>query len=248
MKLIKNCAIVALVCVVLAGTAHALSINLNTTIRDFNSSHPDFEGTIGGLQTGLVNSSLTLGKPTYSGIPTSQIASAASFNQWYNDVPGTNLSTSYALTLDETAPGSGIFGFSSSSFFPIDGQLFGNEGRSHNYHFTLELNNSFTYTGGETFSFTGDDDLWLFINDQLVVDLGGVHGAVSGSVNLDTLGLAVGNVYSFDLFFAERHTTESNFKVETSIVLKDAVPDGGITLMLLGLGLGGLAFMRRKLA
>jgi fibro-slime domain-containing protein len=85
----------------------------------------------------------------------------------------------------------------------------------------MELHSSFTYVGGETFSFTGDDDVWVFINNELVIDLGGVHAAMSDSVDLDTLGLIVGETYDFDLFFAERHTTESNFKAETTIVLED---------------------------
>ena len=48
---------------------------------------------------------------------------------------------SHAITLDETAPGSGIYRYSNSNFFPIDGELLGNEG--HNYHFTYQIAASF---------------------------------------------------------------------------------------------------------
>jgi hypothetical protein len=75
------------------------------------------------------------------------------------------------------------------------------------------------------------------------VDLGGVHGAESGSVNLDTLGLTTGNNYSLDLFFAERHTVASNFRMETSLQLTTA-PEPTI-LALLSLGLLGVGAARR---
>jgi fibro-slime domain-containing protein/RHS repeat-associated protein len=198
------------------------AIVLNATVRDFNDSHPDFEKGISGLVTGLVQNQLGPdGKPIFVG-PNGRgaISSATSFNQWYNDVPSLNLKTIVPVELRETTPGSGVFSFQSNAFYPIDGQLFGNQGRSHNYHFTLELHTSFTYRGGEVFQFTGDDDIWVFINNRLVIDLGGVHGAASGSVNLDSLGLVPGSTYVFDFFFAERHTTESNFRLQTSIGLQ----------------------------
>jgi fibro-slime domain-containing protein len=154
---------------------------------------------------------------------------------------GVNLTDSLTITLDDTGH-PGIYTFADSDFFPIDNQLLGNEGRPHNYHFTYEIHSQFTYQGFETFNFTGDDDLWVFINDSLVIDLGGVHAALSDSVDVTTLGLTLGNTYDFDLFFAERHTTASNFRIDTSIVLKQA-PEPG-SLFLLGLGL--LALVRRR--
>ena len=192
---------------------------LTATVRDFPIAHPDFQAGISGLNRGLVES--TLGrdrKPVFAG-PDGRglISSSETFDQWYRDVPDVNRTTGIELPLTETAEGSGLFTFSSGSFFPIDGELFGDEGLSHNYHFTLELHTEFTYRGGEVFSFTGDDDIWVFIDDQLVIDLGGVHSAVSGSVSLDDLGLTPGSTYNFDLFFAERQTSGSNFRMTTSI-------------------------------
>ena len=51
------------------------------------------------------------------------------------------------------------------------------------------------YRGGEVFNFRGDDDVWVFINKALVVDLGGVHGAMEGRISLDTLNLTTGKNY-----------------------------------------------------
>ncbi|MEL6488274.1 MAG: fibro-slime domain-containing protein, partial [Pseudomonadota bacterium] len=165
------------------------------------------------------------GNPVYAGGPggTSTTSGQASFDQWYNDVPGVNQSQNIILELQDNDD-DGVFTYSNSSFFPIDDQLMGNQGRPHNYHFTMELETAFTYQGGETFTFRGDDDVWVYINDELVIDLGGVHGAQTASVDLDTLGLTEGHDYPFKLFFAERHTTQSNFRIDTSMVLQATNP------------------------
>ena len=93
-------------------------------------------------------------------------------------------------------------------------------GRSHNFGFTMKIQATFEYVPGQYFDFYGDDDVWVFINNRLVVDIGGQHGQVAGAVDLDTLGLKEGETYPFHIFYAERHVSSSNFRMHTSIDLK----------------------------
>jgi len=114
-------------------------------------------------------------------------------------------------------PELGTYEFSDPTFFPLDDTGFGREAFDHNYSFTMKIHANFIYQQGLDFSFTGDDDVWVFIDRELALDLGGVHTAVSGDIDLDTLGLEAGSVYEFDFFFAERKTTASTVKITTNI-------------------------------
>ncbi len=240
--------ILAAAALLLTSSAFAASTTLTGTVRDFTPTHPDFESGIPGWTTGMVSSTLTGSAPTYIGSGDyGAVQSATSFAQWWdNSAPN----VAYSITLNETAPGSGIYGYSNNSFFPIDGQLLGNYSGGHNYHFTYQIAATFGYNPGtgQTFTFTGDDDVWVFFDKKLGIDLGGVHGTIGQSVNLDTLfgpGKAAGN-YSFDFFFAERHTSGSNFSIQTSLnLVTTPVPEPEIYAMM-AMGLGLLGFARRR--
>jgi fibro-slime domain-containing protein len=209
-------------------------LGIPATVRDFKPStqggHPDFERYSGSQAfLGLVNVDLGADqKPVYAAAgPTSVSTGPAEFAQWYNDVPGVNQAFDVSLVLTETPPGSNVFTYTNPAFFPIDGRGFGNgpplgDGTSpHNFAFTTEVHLSFTYAGGELFTFRGDDDLWVFINRKLAIDLGGLHPELEGSVSLDArataLGIEKGKSYAMDIFHAERHTDASHFNITTTI-------------------------------
>ncbi|MCX7725944.1 MAG: fibro-slime domain-containing protein, partial [Chitinispirillaceae bacterium] len=127
---------------------------------------------------------------------------------------------SLPFILDRT-PGvpAGTYVYRNNSFFPLDNRGFGNEGKNHNFSFTMELNWKFVKVPGLKFIFRGDDDVWVFINGKLYMDIGGIHSAVSDTLNIDNIpGLVDGQQYTLDLFYAERHTTQSTIWIASNII------------------------------
>lgn len=192
---------------------------LIAVLRDFKDDHPDFEKYLGDKR-GMVEAALDGDKlPVYAFAMPTLITSKESFAQWYRDVPDVNQKVAIEIALVQEKPG--VFAYESNSFFPLDGKGFGNQGREHNFHFTTEIRASFTYKGGEVFTFKGDDDVFAFVNGKLALDIGGVHKVESETIDFDAkakdLGIEKGKTYRLDVFHAERHTTQSNFRIETSI-------------------------------
>jgi fibro-slime domain-containing protein len=222
--------------------------NLTGRLRDFvnkpgftptSALDDDFQNVIGD-DRGIVMTDLGADKkPVYAhpGGMTLTTHGETQFNWWYRDTPGKNIPYDYAIVL--TGPDGGLQTFNDQEFFPLDGrgwddEYVGDDGKLHNFSFTFELHTTFGYVGGEVFTFTGDDDVFVFINGKLVVDLGGVHGAETKAIQLDTLKtddaamapvpLTAGTTYPLDIFYNERHTVSSHFRMDTSIAFNNCSP------------------------
>jgi fibro-slime domain-containing protein len=176
--------------------------------------HPNFEVAkdSGGVIKGIVKDTLGVDrKPQYNdSIDTtkSMTTNATDFDSWYHD---SKYSKVVVDTLPLVAQAGGTFVYDHSgtyangdwtipAFFPLDDrgwatppdgpeipflETCNQDQAKHNFSFTSEVRYWFEYQGGETLSFIGDDDVWVFVNGKLAVDLGGVHGASPGSVTLD---------------------------------------------------------------
>jgi len=208
--------------------------------------HPDFNVFPGGGGIrGVVKSQLGVdGLPEYvtpnNPAEPSNFTGKANFDKWYRNDPVYNRTVTSAIDLTRNGA---LYTFDSNNvggFFRVDGMGFvpaldaHSKCCNHNFSFTTETRFWFEYGGSETFDFSGDDDVWVFVNDVLVIDLGGVHPRLTASFTLDaTSGVAhvtsqlfngdidtkltIGGVYEVAMFHAEREETESNFK----LTLKD---------------------------
>lgn len=132
------------------------------------------------------------------------------------------------LPLAKGPTDNGYYKFVDTSFFPLDtirdrrgySELLASDAAKHNFLFCMHGHAAFEFTPGLKFDFKGDDDVWVFINKKLAVDLGGTHAPVAASVDLDKLKLREGMVYPFDIFYCERQTNGSSILISTTMDLQ----------------------------
>ncbi len=219
--------------------------------------HPDFTlqprstptpGVIQPLLSGSVP-----GFQSTGGSPASrpQLTTPEHFASWFVPDPDYNLQIPAKLKRIILPSGMAQFHFP-SNFFPLDGLGLGDyRDTGHNHHFTMTFSRSFVYDSAiqYRFDFASDDDLWVFINGRLWVDLGGIHPLGSSQVVKDLnedagwLGLSDGGVYTYQLFFAERHTGQSGLVA----TFPWYVPEAGTgTPVLLIVASGAFAVLRRR--
>lgn len=151
------------------------------------------------------------------------ISSASTFGQWFNRAQGENLSDK--LTLMMKRDPDGVYVYTTDDWHPIDGDLYGNQGEDHNRGFTFMFDGACTYEGcGKQFiEVICDGDAWMFVNGQLVLDLGGFHKGEGQFVDMDRLGLKDGDPIRVQFFTAQRDEEHAAFTLKTNMVLKSNI-------------------------
>jgi fibro-slime domain-containing protein len=160
------------------------------------------------------------------------VLSAGTFAEWWRDVLGVNMTTVQTIRLTRNAYG--VYFYLHDNYRPLDGQLLGNESDLHNYHFTVELDASFTYdaSAGQWFEFRCTDDAYVFINGRLVLDQGGYGFNKVQYVDLDRLGLPDGKPARLQLFHAQRQRGLAIFRIKTNIELAGSTADPSVNSIL----------------
>ena len=163
------------------------------------------------------------------------------FDHWYRDTPGTNLTQAYPLPMALTSDGAFEYDSQKSGtpdtylgmdrllFLPIDdgspyATAFGNQNDRHNYGFTAEVHATFTLEApGGVIQVRSDDDLYLFLDGQLVIDLGGKHVPLNAELDLDAQGVSVGVEHRLDLFYADRGGANADLMLRTNFALSSRI-------------------------
>lgn len=183
----------------------------------FNANEPPVELPVGTDACGVDIDDIA---GAYGSAGSGGISDTESFDQWFRDELGTNQSAGQSIELQRDPDG--VYEYMTDNFFPIDGMMQGNGDDSQNNYFTYTFAATFTYNQctSQFFEFESNDDAWVYIDDKLVIDLGGVSTPSKQYVAMDRLNLVDGQEYTLNFFFAHRRDSmNSTFNLRTNLVL-----------------------------
>lgn len=203
------------------------SAGLLGSYYNLSSAHPDMQTSITGLQTGWVESMLTGATPTLTA------SGNANINQW-------DWWDNAYHSFDRVDSDADLQSNFASSWFPLNEGVPGDP-----YYFAVHWKGQFYVDSDQiyTYSMGSDDDSWLFIDDELVLDLGGIHAVTYSDYDL----FLTQGWHDIDIFFAERHTSQSGFQLNffSDLEPTPTIPEPA-TLILLGSGVLGMGLLRRR--
>ncbi|MGL1886928.1 MAG: fibro-slime domain-containing protein [Reichenbachiella sp.] len=178
------------------------------TVYDHTDTWEDFGNpNADGVKTGMVMERLgNNGLPMFK----ENLASNANIEKWWTEEEFPVYTT--RIVFDNT--GGGLYQLKDTEFFPLD-DIPTTKEDNPNYYFAAHFQQQFIYDGdgGQKFEFNGINDVFVFLNGNLVLDLGGADHNASGSfildVEADRLGISEGSDMTLDFFIANRKMVES---------------------------------------
>eukprot|EP00808_Paulinella_micropora_P000985 g57118.t1 len=154
-----------------------------------------------------------------------------------------NMQRVYSVALAKLNSSLNVFTYFAGSFYPIDGQLLGNEGDSNNYFFTWEIKTFLTYKPGDVLRYESVDDMWVYIDGKIPTgwNLGGIPGYFNPAtvpppfpffqIQLNNLGLMSGITYRVDIFYAHRSRRAPGIKIELpDFSICDGLSEGEVVI------------------